>query len=41
MATTKHYVRKETANYAALPLSGDTNVLYELQDNGELYRWWC
>lgn len=39
MATTKHFVRNEIANYGSLPASGDTNVLYELQDNGSLYRW--
>lgn len=36
---TKHIVRNESTDYASLPLVGENNVLYELQDNGELYRW--
>ena len=36
--STKHYVRKEVADYATMILTaGENNVLYELTDTGELY----
>jgi hypothetical protein len=37
---TKHFVRQEVADYTALLLlTGEDNVLYELQDTGVTYKW--